>query len=447
MQQTKTKSIDMVLPIILLSYFMILLDNSIIFTGTVKIAEDLGLNQMQLSWVSNAYSLTFGGMLLFGGRAGDIFGRKRMYQIGLVIFALGSLFVGLAGNAGVIITARAFQGIGSAILAPTTLAILMDNYQGEARTKAVVAYGSMAGIGTAFGLIIGGMLASLFTWRDGFFINVPVSILMFILSAKFIHERETEKGKIDFLGYIVSVIGMIALVYSIVGEAYNLISFIIAVLFLGFFIYHEAKTAAPIMPLSLFKNKERLGAYISRFTFLGSMLTLWFLTPQMMQNYFGYSPLLTGVAFFPVTVAIFISALQVPRLTKLWDNTKLMIIGLITTAIGLGSLALFNGEIGYWFGIAIPMVILGIGQGFTLSPLTAAGIAHTSAEEAGAAAGVVNMVHQIGGSVGLSIVVALSAGVSDLIASYQLQMTIATVFVLISLLSAIFLVRAGTKRK
>lgn len=440
---TKTSSkikIDMVLPIILLSYFMILLDNSIIFTGTVKIANDLGLTQSQLSWVSNAYALTFGGLLLFGGRSGDIFGRKKMYHIGLIIFGIGSLLVGLANSSALIILARAFQGIGSSILAPTTLAILMDNYQDEARTKAVAAYGATAGIGASVGLIIGGILASMFSWRDGFFINIPISILLLVLSARFIKERETIEGKVDVLGAISSVLGMVGLVYSIVGESNNLIAFLIAVIFLGVFILHEARTNSPMMPLSLFADRERLGAYIARFAYLGAMLSLWFLTPQLMQNYFNYSPLVTGFAFFPLTIAIFLSSLQVSRLTKLWGNQKLMIIGLIITALGMGDLALFNSHSNYWIGIAIPMVILGIGQGFAISPMTASGIANTSRDNAGAASGVVNMVHQIGGSIGLSLIITFTNNITNYVKAYQMQMLVSFIFIILSLIAAFVLI-------
>lgn len=448
MQETSiNKRSVMVLPIILLSYFMILLDNSIIFTETVKIAQDLALNQAQLSWVSNAYSLTFGGLLLLGGRSGDLFGRRKMYNIGLVIFAISSLFVGLAGSPVAIIMARAFQGIGSAILAPTTLAILMDNFEGEERTKAVAAYGATAGIGSSVGLIIGGVLASQFSWRDGFFINVPISIIMFILAMLFIEEKDTIEGKIDIFGSITSVIGMIALVYSIVGESNNIIALVIAIVFIGLFIRQEAKTSSPIMPLSLFANKERLGAYIARFTFLGAMLALWFLTPQMMQNYLGYSPLTSGLAFFPLSITIFLSSLQVSRLTKKFGNGKLMVIGLTIVALGMFGLSLFNENSNYWIGIAIPMMIIGIGQGFSLSPLTASGIAHTTADEAGAASGVVNMVHQIGGSIGLSVVIAFSSAVTNPVSSFRLQMLIATIFIVISLLAAIFFVLPQSKKK
>lgn len=444
---SKKRKLDMVLPIILLSYFIILLDNSIVFTGSVRIAQDLGLNQAQLSWVTNAYSLTFGGLLLLGGRSGDIFGRKRMYNLGLIVFGLGSLFVGLATNASTIILARAFQGIGSAILAPTTLALLLDNYQGEARTKAVAAYGATAGIGASVGLIIGGVLASLFSWRDGFFINVPVCLLMLILSAKFIKERDRSAGKIDIFGSVVSVIGMISLVYSIVGEQYNLLIFFIAVLFIGVFIWYEARVTSPILPLSLFSNRERVGAYIARFTYLGAMLSLWFLTPQFMQNYFGYTPLTAGIAFFPLSLSIFIFSLPVSYLTKKWGNAKLMVIGLFITFVGLASLMLFNDQSNYWLGIALPMAIAGMGQGFSLSPLTSSGIAHTTADEAGAASGVVNMVHQIGGSIGLSLIISLTSVSSNIVVQYHYQMMIATIYILISFIAAIIFIYPASKNK
>lgn len=438
---------NMILTIILLSYFMILLDNSIIFTGTVKIAQDLGLNQSQLSWVSNSYSLTFGGLLLFGGRSGDIFGRKRMYSIGLFIFALGSLFVGLSYNASTIIVARAFQGIGSAILAPTTLAILMDNFHGKARTRAVAAYGATAGIGASVGLVIGGVLASLFSWRDGFFINVPISVIMFILCLKFIRERDTLDEKIDILGVFTSVIGMVLFVYSIVGEKYNLISFLIGMVFLAIFIYNEAKTPSPIMPLRLFSNGERIGAYIARFFYMASSLSLWFLTPQLMQNYLGYSPLISGIAFFPLTIAIFISSMKVSKLTNIWGHAKIMVIGLFIVVIGMGGLILFNERSNYWIGIALPMIVIGIGQGFSLSLLTVSGIANTNVDEAGAASGVVNMIHQIGGSIGLSLIIAFTRGISNVVSAYQTQMFIAFLFTIISLIAALVFILPGRKNK
>jgi len=173
MTRSKEK-FGIVLPIILLSYFMILLDNSIVFTSTVRIAADLHLDSQTLAWVSSAYTLTFGGFQLFGGRIGDVYGRKRVFLMGLLLFSVGSLMVGLATNSPMIIAMRAFQGVGSAILAPTTLALLLDNYQGKMRSRGIAAYGTTAGIGASFGMVLGGVITSAFSWRVGFFLNVPV---------------------------------------------------------------------------------------------------------------------------------------------------------------------------------------------------------------------------------------------------------------------------------
>lgn len=442
----KQRRFDWILLVILMSYFMILLDNSIIFTGTVKIAQDLNLNQATLSWVSSAYSLTFGGFLLLGGRAGDLFGRRRVFEIGLVIFGLGSLLVGLAVNAPMIIVSRAFQGIGSAILAPTTLAILMDTYEGAERVKAIAYYGAMAGIGASVSLVIGGVFASLLTWRVGFFMNVPISIWMFYLAVKYLDKDNGQAGKLDWLGTFSSLIGMSALVYSIIGDWAKLPAFLLAIFFLGIFIYQEHRTGQPIMPLRLFTDRERIGAYVGRFLYLGAMMGFWFITPQLMQNQLGFSALMAGVAFFPLTIVNFIVALQVARLTAKWGNGGLLVIGIALTAIGMIWMSRFTPAVGYWWGIAAPMVIVGIGQGFSLSPFTAAGVAHTRGSDAGAASGVVNVMHQIGGSVGLSILVTVQGLFTGQVAGFQHAILMGGGLLVLALLAAIFLIVPGERQ-
>lgn len=442
----KQRRFDWILLVILMSYFMILLDNSIIFTGTVKIAQDLNLNQATLSWVSSAYSLTFGGFLLLGGRAGDLFGRRRVFEIGLVIFGLGSLLVGLAVNAPMIIVSRAFQGIGSAILAPTTLAILMDTYEGAERVKAIAYYGAMAGIGASVSLVIGGVFASLLTWRVGFFMNVPISIWMFYLAVKYLDKDNGQAGKLDWLGTFSSLIGMSALVYSIIGDWAKMPAFLLAILFLGIFIYQEHRTGQPIMPLRLFTDRERIGAYVGRFLYLGAMMGFWFITPQLMQNQLGFSALMAGVAFFPLTIVNFIVALQVARLTAKWGNGGLLVIGIALTAIGMVWMSRFTPAVGYWWGIAAPMVIVGIGQGFSLSPFTAAGVAHTRGSDAGAASGVVNVMHQIGGSVGLSILVTVQGLFTGQVAGFQHAILMGGGLLVLALLAAIFLIVPGERQ-
>lgn len=445
MKKTNKK---VILAIILISYFMILLDNSIIFTGTVKIAAELNLSQTTLSWVTNAYSLTFGGLLLLGGSIGDIIGRKRVFMIGLTVFAVGSLLVGLANSAVMIILARAFQGIGSAILAPTTLALLMDSFSGEVRTRAIAAYGATAGIGASIGLVIGGIFASLLSWRDGFFINVPIAIIMIGLTVLFIPTTQaTQAKRLDLIGALTSIIGMTALVYSLVGQQGRLLALLVAVVAIAAFIWQEARTKQPMMPLRLFADCERLGGYIARFFYLDAMLSMWFLTPQIMQTHLGFTPLQAGIGFLPLTVVNFIVALQVSKLTTRFGNTKLLTVGIATTAIGMCALGFFSEQVGYALGIAVPMILMGIGQGLTLSPLTVAGVANTLPADAGAASGVVNMVHQIGGSIGMSFIVAVSATFKNGLTSYHVAMGLATVLLIGALLAVIGLILPTLKKE
>lgn len=433
----KQSKFGMVLPIILISYFMILLDNSIVFTSTVKIAQDLTLNAQTLSWVTNAYALTFGGLLMLGGRAGDIFGRRRVFLIGLVIFSIGSLLVGLATNGAMLIAMRALQGVGSAILAPTTLALLMDSYQNNMRTRAIVYYGATGGLGASFGLVIGGLIASYLSWRVGFLLNVPIGIVMVLLTLKYIPASEPTRGKIDWVGAFASVIGIVALVYSINGASHPAVTLLIAVVFLAIFIWQEHRTDAPIMPLRLFKDRERSSAYIARFFFLGAMISYFFLTPQAMQNVYHFTPLLAALGFLPETVPQFIFATLVTRLNDRFSNFQIMLAGTTLTTLGLLMAAIVKVQAGYFWAIAVPMVIIGIGQGFTLSPLTVSGVANTDPEIAGSASGVVNTVHQVGSSFGLSVITLLTSGIVNPTVSYNHSVTLMVVLMGIALLAVI----------
>ncbi|WP_444964985.1 MFS transporter [Pediococcus pentosaceus] len=422
----------MILPIILISYFMILLDNSIVFTSTVKIAADLSLSASELSWVTNAYALTFGGLLMIGGRSGDIFGRRNVFLFGLVIFSIGSLLVGLSTNGLMIIAMRALQGIGSAILAPTTLALLMDSYRDQMRTRAIVYYGATGGLGASIGLVVGGLIASYASWRWGFLLNVPVGILMIVLTLKYIPASKKVEGKLDWLGSILSVLGITALVYGINGASHPVPMVMTGILLLVLFVWQEKVSKHPITPLKLFKDRERSSAYIARFFFLGAMISYFFLTPQAMQQVYHFTPLMAAVGFLPETLPQFVFATLVSRLNEKFTNTQILIAGTVITLAGLVFAAVVGIQAGYWWSVAIPMVIIGIGQGFTLSPLTVAGVANTDREIAGSASGVVNVVHQIGSSVGLSIITALTANLISPVLSYDHAIIIMAVFMLIS---------------
>ncbi|CAH1851956.1 MFS transporter [Convivina praedatoris] len=435
------KKFGIVLPIVLFTYFIILLDNSIVFTGTVQIAQGLNLSVRELSWVSNAYVLTFGGLLLAMARAGDLFVRKKIFISGLVIFALGSLAVGMANSALTIIFSRAFQGIGSAILAPSTLAIIMDNYQGQQRNQAIAYYGATAGIGGIAGLILGGWIIQTFSWRVGFLINVPIAIVVAIIALAFIPRVKGQNGQLDYAGMLLSVLAMSSLVYGIVGTVWQqwFLGFSILAFIVLYFV--EKNNKNPLVPLSLFDDRQRWGAYLARFIFMGAIFSYWFLTPQAMQNVLGFTSMMAGLAFIPMSIPQFILSMQVSKLTQRYGNTMVMMWGLIFCLLGLLVPSLVPLSYGYWLTMALPMVLLGIGQGLALSPLTVAGVANTKAYISGAASGMVNTTHQIGSSVGLSIIIALTANMKLPAMQYQHALWIISIFMLMAIIIAWLVIR------
>ncbi|AFW92285.1 multidrug resistance protein B [Lactococcus cremoris subsp. cremoris UC509.9] len=430
------KTFGLVLFIILFSYFLILMDNSIIFTSTVKTSQDLNMNEASLSWVSNAYTITFGGFLLLAGRLGDLMGRKIIFVSGLFIFGLSSLAVGLSTSTEMMIIARAVQGIGSAIIAPASLALLMDSYQGNLRMKAISYYGATAGIGSSFGLILGGWLTSAISWRVGFLLNVPFSLLLIVLTLAKVQQNEIKPSKIDFLGSLLSVIISVLFVYGITIS--NLLIIVASLILILVFLLGEKRITYALIPLELFKNRNRTGSYIARFTFMMAMLTYWFILPQIMQKMYNFSPLESGLAFLPLTLVNFIAALFLPKLTKALGNSKVMILGQVILLTGMFLSFISQPEWGYFYAMAFQMMIIGLGQGWLLAPLTAVGVAGVPPELSGAASGLTNMMHQLGGPVGLSIVVLFSSSVIDLSAYYHLIMAFITVFLLIGFLVLIF---------
>ncbi|MDT2850789.1 MFS transporter [Lactococcus lactis] len=430
------KTFGLILFIILFSYFLILMDNSIIFTSSLKISQDLKMNESTLSWVSNAYTITFGGFLLLAGRLGDLLGRKIIFLLGLFIFGFSSLVVGLSTSSEMMIIARAVQGIGSAILAPTSLALLMDTYKGDLRVRAISYYGATAGIGSSFGLILGGWLTSALSWRVGFLLNVPFSLLLIILTLVNVHQSDIKASKIDFLGSFLSVLISVLFVFGITVS--NLFIIILSFVLIILFILWEKKLTYALIPLELFKNKVRTGSYVVRFAFMMAMLTYWFILPQIMQKMYHFSPLQSGLAFLPLTIVNFIAALFLPRLTRALGNSKVMILGQVILLTGMIFSLVSQPEWGYFYAMIFQMMIIGLGQGWLLAPLTAAGVEEVSPELSGAASGLTNMMHQLGGPVGLSIVVLFSSNIVDLSAYYHLVMGFITVFLSIGLLVLIF---------
>ncbi|MBI5792385.1 MAG: MFS transporter [Rhodocyclales bacterium] len=408
---------NQVLAIVLTSYLMIVLDISIVITGLPDIQQSLGFSPVALSWVQNAYLLSFGGFLLLAARAGDLLGRKRMLLAGLALFTTASLAVGLATTPAWLIGARAVQGIGAAILAPSVLALISTTFpEGAERTRALSYYSMVAGAGSAIGLVLGGYFAGQISWRVGFFINVPIGIVLMASAARVIRESELHTGALDLLGALTSTVGMISLVFGIVQSAelgwsssQTLTAVASGLVLLAVFVAIEARAVQPIMPLRLFASRQRSGAYLARMLFLGGMVSFFYFTTQFLQRVLSYTPFEAGLAFLPMSLMTFVAAMRVPGLTRRLGNARVLSIALGLTAAGLLWLSAADEHARFAFDIALPMAIVGFGNGLSLGPLTVAGVAGVADQDQGAASGVVNVFHQLGGSLGLGLLVVVFA--------------------------------------
>jgi EmrB/QacA subfamily drug resistance transporter len=406
-----------ILAIILVSYFMIILDVSIVYTGLTHMRQDLGFSVTGLSWVQDAYTLTFGGLLLLGARAGDILGRRRMFIVGLVVFTVASLLVGVGPTDWWVIGARALQGIGAAILAPTTLSLLTSTFpEGHERSRAVALYAAVAGIGASLGLVIGGVLADLVSWRAGFLINIPIGAVMIVMAVRFLTQPKRVPGTFDLRGAITSTLGMGLLIFGIVDSSVagwaapsTVASVAAGSILLALFVVNEWKATQPIMPLRLFASRYRTGAYAIRFLFLGAMAGFFYFTSQLLQDVFGWSPLQAGLGYLPMTVVNFAVAMAAPALGRRFNATLLLGAGVVSTLAGMFWLSTVQPGDAYVTSVALPMILIGIGQGLAFAPMTSFGINGLADRDAGAASGLLNTAHQLGLCVGLAILVALGA--------------------------------------
>lgn len=416
-----------VLIVVLATYMMIILDISIVITGLPDIRNGLGFSPTGLSWVQNAYTLSFGGFMMLGARAGDILGRRQVYRAGLTLFMLSSLVIGLALNPATMLIARAVQGVGAAVLAPTTLSLLTIHFtEGEERNRAFALYATAAGIGSSLGLVLGGIFTGWISWRVGFLINVPVGLVLFVAASRLLTKSQGNGGKLDILGAIVSTLGMGSLVYGIVRSATEGWSDTVTMgsigcgfVLIASFLYSQSRSAHPLLPLRLFANRERVGAYLARAMFLGAMVSFFFFSTQLMQGELGMTPVQAGIGFLPMTVLTFIASLALPRLVRGLGNGPVLVGAFLTMAVGLLWLAQAGMGGPYMMGVAAPMLLIGIGNGLGLGPLTGAAMRGVAPEDSGAASGLVNVAHQLGGTLGLASLITVFASAMKGIAGQQ----------------------------
>jgi EmrB/QacA subfamily drug resistance transporter len=399
--------------VIAASQLMVVLDATIVNIALPQIQQALNFSTTSLSWVLNAYTLTFGGLLLLGGRAGDILGRRRMFITGILLFTLASFLGGLATSAAWLLAARALQGVGAAIAAPTALALITTNFaEGRERNRAFGVFAATAVAGGSIGLLAGGMLTSWLSWRWVLFVNVPIGILLALAAPLYITESERQPGRFDLGGALTSTAGMTALVYGFIRAAQEgwsdpvtIGSFAAAAVLLAVFLSIETRISQPITPLHLFRDRNRGGVYAIMLALAAAMFGMFFFLTLFVQDVLGYSPLRAGVAFLPITAAIVITsqfaAQSLPRL----GPKRLMTAGAALAVAGLAWLSQVSVTSGYVEGILGPMLVFGLGMGLLFVPLTILAVSGVEPHETGAASSLLNVTQQVGGSLGLSILV------------------------------------------
>ncbi len=390
---------------------MVVLDASIVNVALPSIQRALHFSAANLVWVVNGYTLTFGGLLLLGGRTGDLFGRRRMFIIGISIFTLASLLGGLATNEGTLIAARMLQGAGGAIAAPTALSLIASTFpEGSARNRAMGVYAAMSGAGGAIGVLLGGVLTDTLSWRYVLFVNVPIGLAVIFAAPRAFAETETRAGRLDLPGAVLATGGMSLLVFGLIhaastswGDRWTMVTLVAGVVLLAAFLVTEARSRQALMPLHLFKDRNRATAYAIMLAIATAMFSQFYFLTLFFQEILGYSPLRAGVSYLPFALAIIITATVVSRIVGRVGVKAPMMAGTTLGTIGLVWYSLNSASASYWGNLFPPMVLLASGMAMNFVPLTLTTVRGVRPQEQGIASALLNSGQMVGGSLGLAV--------------------------------------------
>jgi EmrB/QacA subfamily drug resistance transporter len=428
------KRLRWALVLISLAQLMVVLDSTIANIALPFIGQDLDIEQANLSWIVTGYALTFGGFLLLGGRLADLYGRRRVFMIGVVVFAIASLVGGVAQSEPVLLAARALQGTGAAMASPAALALITTTFPaGRERNRAFAVYAAMAGIGAAVGLILGGWLTGLDSplgiagWRYTFLIVVPIGLAAAVFAPRFLPESERHAGELDVPGAITGTGGLLAIVYGLTragderygwGDTWTITSLVVGLALLGVFLLIESRVEHPLMPFRVFRNKNRATAFAVMMIVPAAMFAMFFFLSLFIQLVVGYSPLHTGFAFLPFSIAMIISATAASRLISHVDPRFLSGVGTLLSAAalygfsrlsvpedpaGILSSGQFLGDgVNYWTHVLPFVVLMALGMGLNFVPLTLVALHHLAPQDSGIGSGVLNTMQQVGGALGLA---------------------------------------------
>jgi EmrB/QacA subfamily drug resistance transporter len=416
---SRTENKGLALLLLAAAQFVVVLDASIVNVALPSIGRDLNFSQDNLSWVVNAYVLVFGGFLLLGGRMADLFGRRKVFVAGLVLFGVASLLGGLSTSEGQLIGARALQGLGAALLSPAALAILTTTFaEGAERNKALGVWGAVAGSGGAAGVLLGGILTDGLGWEWVLFVNTPITLVAAFFAFRVLGESRDESARtFDILGALTVTAGLSLFVYALVdannagwGSTQTILLIIVSLVLLGAFVLVERAQRQPLVPFRIFSNRTLTGANITALFVAMSLFSMFFFVSLYMQQVLGYSPLKAGVAYLPLAAGIIVSAGIASVATTRIGFKPVLATGLLLVAVGLLWFAQVSPDGTYVEDLLFPSLIAAVGLGFAFVPLTIASVAGVKPDDAGLASGLINTSQQVGGALGLAILAAVANG-------------------------------------
>jgi EmrB/QacA subfamily drug resistance transporter len=425
----RPKHLGLALAVIATAQLMVVLDATIVNVALPHIQNALHFSGTNLEWVINAYALAFGGLLLLGGRSGDLLGRRRIFIFGILLFSLASLLGGFATDQAWLLAARVVQGIGGAFAAPTALSLIAVTFpEGKERNRAMGVYAAMSVAGGAVGLIVGGLLTTYASWRWVLFVNVPIGLVVALAAPRVLGESARRRGRFDLPGAITGTVGLSALVYGLSnaatsqngvshwGDTKVVVSLVASVVLLAAFVFIESRSPHALVPFRVLRNRNRSGAYIIMLCVGTAMFGMFFFLTLFVQQVWGYTPLHSGIAYLPFVAMILVATAAASQLVSRIGARPLLLIGSVLGAGGLFWLSQVHETSTYAGGLLGPMMVTAFGFGLMFVPLSLLALSKVSEEDTGVASSLLNTGQQVGGSIGLAILgtVAWSAFANNL---------------------------------
>jgi len=457
----KQRSSWLIFSLVAVAQFMVVLDVSITNVALPAIKQALHFSADSLQWVIAAYALTFGGFLLLGGRAADLFGRRKMLLIGMLGFTAISFLIGISQSAIALIILRACQGLTAALMSPSALSIVLTTFrEGHDRNKALGYWSTISAGGAAGGLLLGGILTQYIGWRWNFFVNVPIGLIMSYAISRIVplHESEAKHNDLDLPGAILVTSGLLTFVFVIsmipTWGMFSLPSiglFLATFLLLAAFVYNESRSDHPLVPLSIFKVRNVVGANLMMAPIYATMFGNFFLLSLYIQTVLHYSPVLTGLSFLPFPIIIGYASTRVSGLVSKYGYRRFLIIGPLFVAVGIGLLTGLPVHANYFINILPSILLIPFGMGMTFMPIIAAATSGVRSDQSGLASGLINTSQQMGGALGLTILSGVAASVTAsstqlgmlkaLVAGYDRAFLVAVAFMLLAVFLAITVIK------